>query len=64
MVHLEGLLIGRKRPIAELEEALASPKPELVALVGRRRVGKTYLVKQVYGQKIDFELVVRITNTP
>ncbi len=54
---MEGLLIGRKRPIAELEEALASPKPELVALVGRRRVGKTYLVKQVYGQKIDFELV-------
>jgi hypothetical protein len=54
---MENLLIGRKRPIAELEAARASGKPELVALVGRRRVGKTYLVKQFYGQQIDFELV-------
>ena len=54
---MEGLLIGRKRPIAELEEARASKKPELVALIGRRRVGKTYLVKQVYAQQIDFELI-------
>jgi hypothetical protein len=54
---MEGLLIGRKRPIAELEEALTSQKPELVALIGRRRVGKTYLIKQVYAQKIDFELI-------
>jgi AAA+ ATPase superfamily predicted ATPase len=44
---MKNLLIGRKRPIAELEEARASEKPELVALIGRRRVGKTYLVKQV-----------------
>jgi uncharacterized protein len=51
------LLIGRKRPIAELEEARTSSKPELVALIGRRRVGKTYLVKQVYAQQIDFELI-------
>lgn len=54
---MENLLIGRKRPIAELEEARASGKPELVALIGRRRVGKTYLVKQVYAQHIDFELI-------
>ncbi len=54
---MDNLLIGRKRPIAELEEARASQKPELVALIGRRRVGKTYLVKQVYAQQIDFELI-------
>lgn len=54
---MEKLLIGRKRPIAELEEARASKKPELVALIGRRRVGKTYLIKQVYAQQIDFELI-------
>lgn len=54
---MEGLLIGRKRPIAELEEARASKKPELVALIGRRRVGKTYLVKQVYAEQINFELI-------
>ena len=54
---MEKLLIGRKRPIAELEEARTSQKPELVALIGRRRVGKTYLVKQVYAEGIDFELI-------
>ncbi|MEY4937498.1 MAG: hypothetical protein RIS64_3857 [Bacteroidota bacterium] len=54
---MNNLLIGRKRPIAELEEARTSQKPELVALIGRRRVGKTYLVKQTYAQQIDFELI-------
>ena len=54
---MENLLIGRKRPITELEEARNSKKPELVALIGRRRVGKTYLIKQVYAEQIDFELV-------
>jgi uncharacterized protein len=54
---MENLLIGRKRQIAALKEVQDSPKPELVALIGRRRVGKTYLVKQVYGQQIDFEMV-------
>ena len=54
---MEDLLIGRKRHIAELKEARASKKPELVALIGRRRIGKTYLVKQVYAQQIDFELI-------
>ena len=28
----------------------------MVALAGRRRVGKTYLVRHVYGKRIDFEL--------
>jgi AAA+ ATPase superfamily predicted ATPase len=28
----------------------------MVAIVGRRRVGKTYLVRQVYAGRIDFEL--------
>jgi len=49
-------LIGRKEEIATLEEAFLSDKPELIALIGRRRVGKTYLVKQTYNQQIDFEL--------
>ncbi|MBL7797314.1 MAG: ATP-binding protein [Saprospiraceae bacterium] len=49
-------MIGRRQQIQELNDALASAKPEMVALVGRRRVGKTYLVRQVYGDRIDFEL--------
>ena len=49
-------LIGRAEEKKILLNALASPKPELVALIGRRRVGKTYLVKHTYQQRIDFEL--------
>lgn len=50
------MIIGRRKQIGELEEALASNKPEMVALAGRRRVGKTYLVRQVYSGRIDYEL--------
>lgn len=53
---MERFLVGRRRQVRELKEALASSKPEMVALTGRRRVGKTYLVRQVYGDRIDFEL--------
>ena len=50
------VVIGRTRQISELREALSSKKPEMVALVGRRRIGKTYLVRQVYEGRINFEL--------
>ena len=53
---MENLLIGRKLQRQELEEALASKRPEMPALVGRRRVGKTYLVRQIYAGRINFEL--------
>ena len=38
-------LIGRAPEIRILKEALASPHSELVAIYGRRRVGKTYLIQ-------------------
>jgi len=53
---IENRLIGRKEEIETLETALASTFPEFVAVIGRRRIGKTYLVKQTYNQHIDFEL--------
>ncbi len=43
-------LIGREREIALLEEALASPEAELIAVYGRRRVGKTYFLQSVQSQ--------------
>ncbi len=49
-------LIGRVLEIAILKEILQSEKAELLALYGRRRVGKTYLVRQTYAQQISFEL--------
>jgi hypothetical protein len=47
--------VGRKEEIKVLAEALDSPEPEMVSVIGRRRVGKTYLIKHVYEGKIDFE---------
>lgn len=49
-------LIGREPEIATLKDALQSPRAELVALYGRRRVGKTYLVRNVCEPNILFEL--------
>jgi len=40
--------IGREPEIRVLTDALESPEPELVAVIGRRRVGKTFLVRHVY----------------
>ena len=34
-----------------------SDRSEFVILYGRRRIGKTFLVNQVLGQKLTFELV-------
>ena len=38
-------MIGRKKEIDILRKAYHSNKPELVAVIGRRRVGKTYLIR-------------------
>lgn len=48
-------LIGRTAEIKILTEALANPYPELIAVYGRRRVGKTHLIRTVYEKNIIFE---------
>jgi len=55
-IQMKITLIGRKKEIKVLEDALASDKPEFVAIVGRRRIGKTFLVKETYGKRINYEL--------
>ena len=45
-------IIGRESEIQVLQEALVSPQAELIAIYGRRRVGKTYLIRTVYDNKI------------
>lgn len=41
-------IIGRKAEIAEIERYYRSGKPEFVAVYGRRRVGKTFLVNNLF----------------
>lgn len=48
------MLVGRKKEIKLLNEVLASPKAEMIAVLGRRRVGKTFLVNNVYEKDIIF----------
>ena len=49
------MVIGRKTEIQELEELYRSDRPEFVAIYGRRRVGKTFLVKQALKGRITFQ---------
>ncbi len=47
-------LIGRKRERLRLQKLLASRKSEFLAVFGRRRVGKTYLIKKYFNYQFDF----------
>lgn len=49
-------LIGRREEKAKLGQALASAEAEFIAVYGRRRVGKTYLLREFFGAAIRFEL--------
>lgn len=50
------ILVSREEEKKRLLSALASNKPELVALTGRRRVGKTFLVRKAYEDHIKLEI--------
>ncbi len=54
MDNSQDIIIGREREQALIQEYYDSPKAELVAIYGRRRVGKTYLIKSFFNQKFDF----------
>lgn len=41
-------LVGRRKEIGELEDLYRSGQAEFVAVLGRRRVGKTYLVNELF----------------
>lgn len=48
------MVIGRKQEIKKLNELYESQSAELVALYGRRRVGKTFLIDEVFKDRITF----------
>lgn len=47
-------MIGRKKEVEELQRLYERNSAELVAIYGRRRVGKTFLVDEVFGSRITF----------
>ena len=48
-------LTGRTAEQKQLTDILNSPQAELVAILGRRRVGKTFLIRSVYKDYMAFE---------
>jgi AAA+ ATPase superfamily predicted ATPase len=49
-------IIGRKFEQALLKEAIDNDKSELIALYGRRRIGKTYLIREYFKANLVFEM--------
>jgi len=47
-------IVGRIREQEVLTDALNSHRSELIAIYGRRRIGKTYLIREFYGKQITF----------
>ena len=47
-------IIGRKRELEQLRSVFNSDKAELVAVYGRRRIGKTFLVKEFFNGAFDY----------
>lgn len=47
-------IIGRKQEILELEELYSNGRSEFVVLYGRRRIGKTFLVNELFKDRFTF----------
>lgn len=50
-------IIGRKEELLTLAKVLQSPEAELVAVTGRRRIGKTFLVTSAYQEHFIFDMI-------
>ena len=47
-------IIGRHEEQVSIQQYVDSEKPEFVVVYGRRRVGKTYLIKEFFNQSFSF----------
>ena len=47
-------MIGRKKELERFKEAMESDQSEFIAVYGRRRVGKTFLIRQAFGNHFTF----------
>lgn len=58
------MIIGRKEEIDKLNRAYNSVHSEFVAVYGRRRIGKTYLIRETFGDGFTFQYtgIINISN--
>lgn len=55
--HSAMKIIARKKEMAELERLYSSGRSEFVIIYGRRRIGKTFLVNHLFGDRITLGYV-------
>ena len=56
---MEKSIVGREKEKARLKEYMLSERSEFIAIYGRRRVGKTYLVKELLEGRFAFRMTGR-----
>jgi hypothetical protein len=56
-------IIGRRAERAALDRFAASDQPEFIAVYGRRRVGKTFLIREHFRDRFTFAMVGRPNAT-
>ncbi|MFN4144986.1 MAG: AAA family ATPase [Runella sp.] len=49
-------IIGRKKEIQKLDSIIQSKKSEFLAVYGRRRIGKTFLIREYFNHTFDFQI--------
>ena len=50
------MIIGRSKEIKELQDAYEDDRSHLIAVYGRYRVGKTFLINEVFNNKITYKV--------
>lgn len=50
-------IVGRENEIKILQRLLQSKEPELLAIYGRRRIGKTFLIRSCYRKNMTFSCI-------
>lgn len=50
-------IIARKKEICELERLYTSNRSEFIIVYGRRRIGKTFLINNLFGDRFTFSFV-------
>jgi len=48
-------VIGRREEKKYLQSLIEEEEPQFIAVFGRRRIGKTYLIRESYGHKFTFQ---------
>ena len=67
IVHEQNHFINRESELSSLQEAFRSDRAELIVIYGRRRIGKTELIKKaIRGKKAGYfgSLVSSVTVNP